>query len=75
MIKNLPANAGDTGDLGSIPRSGRFLARGNGNPLQYSWLENSKDRGAWQDMTEHAHTHSNNKVLSPSVSLSFYNDI
>ena len=74
MIKNLPANAGDTVDMASIPRSGRFLAGGNGNPLQYSWLGNSKDRGAWQDMTEHTHTHSNSKVLSP-VSLSFYNDI
>ena len=61
--------------MGSSPRWGRFLARGNGNPLQCSWLENSEDRGAWQDMTEHAHTHNNSKVLSPSVSLSFYSDI
>ena len=75
MTKNLPANAGDTGDMGSIPRSGRFPARGNGNPLQYSWLENSEDRGARQDMIEHEHTHNNGKVLSPSVSLSFYSDI
>ena len=35
MIKNLPANAGDTGDLGSIPGSGRTPGEGNGNPLQY----------------------------------------
>ena len=75
MIKNLLANAGDTGDMGSSPRWGRFLARGNGNPLQYSWLEDSEDRGAWQDMTEYAHTHNNGKVLSPSISLSFYSDI
>ena len=75
MTKNLPANAGDTGDMGSVPRLGRFPARGNGNPLQYSWLENSEDRGAWQDMIEHEHTHNNGKVLSPSVSLSFYSDI
>ena len=47
-VKKLPANAGDTGDMGSIPRSGRFPARGNGNPLQYSWLGNPTDRGAWQ---------------------------
>ena len=40
-------NAGDTGDSGSIPGSGRFLGEGNGNPLQYSCLENSMDRGAW----------------------------
>ena len=43
-VKNLPANAGD---LGSIPGSGRFPGEGNGNPLQYSRLENSMDRGAW----------------------------
>ena len=37
-------------DLGSIPGSGRSLGEGNGNPLQYSCLENSMDRGAWQDI-------------------------
>ena len=47
MVKNQPANAGDTGDTGSIPGWGRFPGRGNGNPLQYSCLENSMDRGAW----------------------------
>ena len=47
MVKNLPANAGDTGDMGLIPGLGRFPGRGNGNPLQYSCLENSKDREAW----------------------------
>ena len=45
--KNPPANAGDTGDTGSIPGLGRSSARGNGNPLQYSCLENPRDRGAW----------------------------
>ena len=44
MVKNPPANAGD---LGSLPGSGRFPGEGNGNPLQYSCLENPKDRGAW----------------------------
>ena len=57
MVKNLPVNAGDTGDLGnagdlgdvgSIPGLGRSSGVGNGNPLQYSCLENSMDRGAWQ---------------------------
>ena len=48
MVKNLPANAGVTGDTGSIPGSGRSPAEGNGNPLQYSGPENSMDRGAWQ---------------------------
>ena len=46
MVKNPPANAGDTGDVGSIPGLGRSPEGGNGNPLQYSCLENSMDRGA-----------------------------
>ena len=48
MVKNPPANAGDAGDVGSIPGSGRSPGEGNGNPLQYSCLENPMDRGAWQ---------------------------
>ena len=48
MVKNSPANAGDARDVGSIPGLGRSLEVGNGNPLQYSCLENSMDRGAWQ---------------------------
>ena len=44
-VKNL-CSAGDTGDVGLIPGSGRSLGGGNGNPLQYSCLENSMDRGA-----------------------------
>ena len=47
-IKNLPANAGDTRDSGSVPESGRSPGVGNGNPLQYTCLENPMDRGAWQ---------------------------
>ena len=45
MVKNLPTNAGD---LGSIPGLGRSPGEGNGNPLQYSRLENPMDRGAWR---------------------------
>ena len=46
-VKNLPANAGDNaGDSVSIPGSGRPPGGGNGYPLQYSFLENSMDRGA-----------------------------
>ena len=40
-------SACDAGDLGSIPGLGRSPGGGHGNPLQYSWLENSMDRGAW----------------------------
>ena len=61
VVKNPPATAGDVGDLDLIPGSGRSPGGGNGNPLQYSCLENPMDRGAWQatvhrvtesDMTE-----------------------
>ena len=48
MVKNPPANAGGAGDMGSIPGLGRSAGEGNSNPLQYSCLENSMDRGAWQ---------------------------
>ena len=48
MVKNPPANAGDTGDVGSIPGLGRSPRGGNDNPLQYSCLENPMDRGAWR---------------------------
>ena len=47
LVKNLPANVGDAGDMGSIPWSGRSPGGGHGNPFQYSCLENSIDRGAW----------------------------
>ena len=66
MVRNPPANAGDTGNVGSIPGSGRFPEVGNGNLLQYSYLENSIDRGALQaivhrivkcQMRQHAHAH------------------
>ena len=65
MVKNPPANAGDTRDMGLIPGLGGSPGGGNGNPLQYSCLENPMDRGAWQttvhgghtvsDMTEYTH--------------------
>ena len=45
VVKNPPANAGD---VGSFPGSGRCPGEGNGNPLQYSCVENPMDRGAWQ---------------------------
>ena len=46
--KNLPANSGNAGDLGSIPELGRSPGVGNGNPFYYSCLENCMDRGARQ---------------------------
>ena len=46
-VKNPPTNAGDTRDAGSIPGSGICPGGGHGNPLQYSCLENSMNRGAW----------------------------
>ena len=51
VVRNLPANAGDAGDtegVGSVPGSGRCPGGGHDNPLQYSCLENSMDRGGWQ---------------------------
>ena len=50
VVKNLPASAGDVGDAGSVPGSGRSPGRGNGNPLLRSCQENPTDRGAWQAM-------------------------
>ena len=63
MVKNPSATAGDTGDIGSIPGSGRSPGERNGNLLQYSCLEHLMNRGAWwgavqevrgSDTTEHA---------------------
>ena len=47
VVKNLPANAGDPGDMGSIPGLGRSPGGGRGNPFQYSCLGNFMNRGAW----------------------------
>ena len=49
MVKNSSANAGDVRSVGLIPGLGRCPGGGHGNPLQYSCLENSMDRRAWQD--------------------------
>ena len=48
MVKSLPANAEDAGDMGLIPGSGRSAGGGNGNPFQYACLENPLDRGVRQ---------------------------
>ena len=65
VIENLPANVGDTRDVGLIPGSGRSPGMRNDNPFQYSFLENSMGKGASQatvhgvanesDTTKHAH--------------------
>ena len=66
VVKNLPANAGDPRDMGSMPRLGKFPGGGNGNPLQYSCLKSHGQRSLvgyspWglkeSDMTERPRTH------------------
>ena len=47
VVKDLPVNAGDIRDTGSIPESGRFPEEGNGNPIHHSCLENPMDGGTW----------------------------
>ena len=61
MVENPPANAGDAG---SIPGSGRSSEGGNGNPFQYSCLENPMDRGDWQ-----ATVHGDNRELDATKSI------
>ena len=72
MVRNLPADAGDIRDVGSIPGLGRFPGGGNGNPLQYSCLENPMDRRAWQatvhrvaesDMTKQLSMHAGTIII------------
>ena len=61
VVKNLPENAGDRRNVDSVPGLGRSPGGGHGNPFQYSYLENPKDRGAWRalgldttEATQHA---------------------
>ena len=75
VVKNPPANAGDTEDVGSIPALGRSPGGGNGDPLQYSCLGKSMDRGAWEVVVHgvtkswtwlsnwHTHYKSNEQIL------------
>ena len=67
VAKNLPANAGD---VGPNPGSGRSPGEGNGNPLQYSCLENPMDRGAWQ-ATVHGVTKSRTQLNDFTLPLGF----
>ena len=61
MVKNPPADAGDTRDVGSICELGRSPGEGHDNPLQYSSLENPMDKGAWQ-ATAHSVTKSQTQL-------------
>ena len=58
VVKNLPDNAGDAGDVGLIPGLGRSPGEGNGNTLQYSFLRNPMDRGAWRVTVHGSHKES-----------------
>ena len=74
VVENLPADAGDAGDSGLIPGSGRSPLGGHSNALRFSCLENPMDRGAWQAtvhgaaksqtrlkrLSMHSHTHTHN---------------
>ena len=64
-------SAYSAGDLGSTPGSGRSPGEGNGNPLQYSCLENPMDRGAWR-ATVHGVTRNRHDLATKPPSLSFY---
>ena len=58
VVKTLRTNAGGSGDIGSIPGPGRSPGDGNGNPLQYSCLGNSMDRGTWWSTVHGGHKES-----------------
>ena len=68
MVKNLPANAGDKKDPGLMAESERFPGIGNGNPFQYSCLENSIDRGVWRG-TGHRVTESNTTEMTWHIQM------
>ena len=68
VVKNLLANAGDKGDVGLIPGSGRSPEERNGNPLQYSYLGNPIDRGAWCPM---AHRVTKSQIRLKQLSTHF----
>ena len=65
VAKNPPASAGDVRNLGSNPGTGRSLQVGNGNPLQYSCLENPVDRGVWWTLSHTNPWQLLNFLLSP----------
>ena len=81
MVKNLPANAGDPGEVGLISWSGTSRGGENGNPFQYSCLENSIDGGAYSpwchkklDMTEQLSTYTVAVVFHSGLNLHFLSE-
>ena len=84
VVKNPPANVRDAKDVGSILGSGRSPGGGNGNPLQYSYLENPMDRGAWwttvhgvaelnttEQLSTHTHTHTHTHYIFTMKRIDF----
>ena len=78
MVKDPPAKAGDTGEMGSIPGSGKSPGGGNGNPLQYSCLKNFMNRGAWwstahgvANSSTRMSTHTKNPIKRVGSSFSY----
>ena len=69
VVRNLPANAGDAGEIDLISGSGKTPREGNGNSLQYSCLENPTDRGAWQ-ATVHGVAKSQTDSLHTALKMS-----
>ena len=71
VVKNPSVNGGDIRGTGSIPGSGRFPGEGNGNPRQYSYLENPIDRGGWRTtvhgIAKIAHDQTNTLLLPQNV--------
>ena len=83
VVKNLPANAGNARDKVSISELERSPGEGNGNPCQYSCLENPMDSGAWQStvhgiaesrtrLSAHAAKHAHTRYFSPVCQTNQY---
>ena len=68
VVKNIPANEGDTGEAVSVPGSERYPGEGNGNPLQYPCQENPMDRGASQATVHGAERVGHDLVTKPPTS-------
>ena len=69
VVKNQPENAGDIRYMGSIPASGRSSGEGNGNPFQYSCLENSMNRGVWQATVHGGHKDSDTALMHTDIMI------